>query len=80
MSDKVKIIYFRENFLQSVLADLATFIIMGASITLNELFVGSKFLNGLIVVMLILFIITKTNDKKHTFYSKEDFLKYLDEE
>jgi len=77
---KTKIIYYRESLVQSMLADLFTFFIIVGSVTFNELLVGSRFLNGILLFMFVIFIITKTNDKKHTFTTREDFLKYLDEE
>lgn len=71
-------IYFKENLLQSILSDIATFGFLCGSVWFNYQFVGgSHFLNAIILIMLLLFITAKASGRKRTFISKEELIKYL---
>jgi hypothetical protein len=79
MSDKI--IYFRESLLQSVLGDLSTFGMLCGSVWFNHAYVGgSYFLNGVILVMFIIFLMSKVGDRKSVFTSKEELIKHLQSE
>lgn len=75
---KKEIIYFRESFIQSFLSDLATFGFMCGSIWFNYSFVGgSYFLNGVILIMFLFFVMAKNTTKKSVFTSKKELIDYL---
>ena len=73
---KLKVLIVYENFIQSFLADAATFGFLAITAWINYTFIGnSKFVNVIILIMFMIFIITKSKTKK--FYSKKDAIKYL---
>jgi hypothetical protein len=72
------IIYYRENLLQSVIADIYTFGIIILAYWINYNFIGnSKFVSWLLLVMFMIFVIGKGLGSGKTFTSKEELTKYL---
>lgn len=78
--EKKTIIYFRESFIQSVCADVATF-----GIVLGSLYIGYRFMGGngwvmfFLWLMAIIAIASKASAKKKEFYDKESLTKYIEE-
>jgi hypothetical protein len=72
------VIYFlREGLLQSVASDVVTFSMLVGSVWFNNAFVGgSYFLNAIILVMFMFFLLAKTSGKK-VFYSRNELIKHL---
>lgn len=70
-----KIVYVRESFLQAVLSDCFTGFMLCGSFWFNEAYIGSGFMNGLILVMIFLVLVSKTKTK--TFDTNEEVIKYL---
>ena len=76
MKKETEIIFFRESFIQSFLSDLTTFSFMCGSVWFNYKFVGgSYFLNGMILIIFMLFVYLKNNSEY--FKSKKELLDYL---
>lgn len=79
---KHKYYFVRESFLQSVLSDSATFGFLLGSIWFNQVFIGgSYFLNGIILVMFIIFLFAKSKkrtEKEGIFYSVDALIKHLE--
>ena len=75
-----KISYIRESLVQSVLADIFTFGAMVGSFYFNEKFIGSGFMNGVILIMFIMFLINKANKNLKTFKTNEELIKFLSDE
>jgi hypothetical protein len=59
MMSKHKIILVRESILQSIIADFITFGFMTVSFWFNEKFIHSGFMNGIILVMFLMFMINR---------------------
>lgn len=78
--NKPYVILLKEGLAESIIADLTTVAFLVGTVWVNYKFVGnSLFLNGIIVVMLILFGISKTATKMNVFYSKKEVVDYLDQ-
>lgn len=75
---ETKIYYVRESLTQSILSDITTFGFLCASVWFNETFCnGSGFMNGVLLVMFLIFLISKFSAKKTTFKSEDDLVEYL---
>jgi len=57
MEKKVKYIFYRESFVQSVLSDLFTYGMLVGSFWLNYLFVESKILAAILVIMFVIMFV-----------------------
>lgn len=72
-------IYLRESAWQSFISDLSTFGFLLGSFWVNYTFIGNNgFVSAILLIMLLMFIISKSSMKKHTFKSKEELIKYLE--
>jgi len=72
-------IYFRESAWQSFLSDLSTFGFLLGSFWVNYTFIGNNgFVSAILLIMLLMFIISKGSSKRYTFNSKEELMKYLE--
>jgi hypothetical protein len=75
----MKIIFYRESLLQSLLSDIITYGFLLFSVWFNIHFCGnSYFLNAILLIMFLLLIIGSGNNKKKTFFSTNEVRKYLD--
>ena len=71
-------IILKENLTQSIIADIGTFSFLCSSVWFNYNFIGgSYFLNAVILIMFLLFIIAKFNSKKYTFHSKKEAVGFI---
>lgn len=79
MATPTKIIYLREGgFLASVASDAATFGFFIGGAWFNHQFIGgSYFVNAILLVMFLLFLMGKAAAKKEIFYSEEELLTRL---
>ena len=76
-----EVYYIREGFIQSIVSDLVTFGFLVGSVWFNMEFVGgSYFLNGVILIMFIFWIIGKGKSRIKKFNSNEELIKYLQEQ
>lgn len=76
-----KVYYIRESLIQSVLADVATFGFLAGSVWFSVKFCGNNyFLNGVILIMFLFFIIGKISGKTKKFNTNEELIKYLQKE
>lgn len=76
MAEK-KVIYYRESFWQSVLADITTFGFLIFSIWFSS---GDKAWTFVCVLFLALFIMGKSFGKSRTFTSMSDLKKHIERE
>ena len=74
---KKEIIIYRESLWQSILADIFTFGVLVSSFAVNQFFIGSNFLAGVLVVCWFVFVITKSGDRKSVFTDKEKAIEHL---
>ncbi len=75
---KYEIIFYRESLIQSLLADFGTFSFLLGGAWFNYHMIGnSKFINAILLIMFLFFLIVKGGPRKHVFTSKEDLIKYL---
>ncbi len=78
MSEIKEYIYFRESLLQSVLADASSFALLMGCFWFNYNFIGgSKFVNAVILIMVLMAISAKVTSKFKKFTDKESLRKYL---
>lgn len=79
MSKKeVEIYYFRESLLQSVLSDIFSYVMLVGSFGINHLYIGSKVLAGILLVIFLMCSYSKAKSKTTVFYNKEDFKKHVE--
>jgi hypothetical protein len=82
--DEVKkekvIIVFKESLLQSILSDAATFGIIILSFAVNYYFVdGNNWVDGILTIMLIFWLLSSGSKRKHEFYSVKDVVSFLED-
>lgn len=72
-------VYFvRESYWQSLASDATTFGFLVGSVWFNEKFIGgSLFLNGIILIMFILWMFAKTSKKGKVFATESELLEHL---
>lgn len=75
---KIKIIVFKESLFQSVLSDFLCFVIITAAFSFNHIYVGSGFLNGLLLIIFVVFALVSTTKRRSEFYNIEDVVKFLE--
>ena len=79
MSEKVKTIILKESLPGSIISDATTFGFICFSFWFNQSYVnGSYFVNGLLLVMLIIWLFAKHENHKITFTSIDDAIRYLE--
>ena len=72
-----EIIIYREGFVQSIVADIFSCLFLLVSFGVNQLYIGSKFLSGILLVMFVIFLIVKVSKRKNVFHNKEDAVNYI---
>lgn len=80
--EKEKVYYYfkHQSLFESFISDLITFGFLLGSFYLNERFVGgSKILAGLLVILFVLFAISKVSSSKRIFHDKEKMIEYIRE-
>lgn len=76
----MKIIVFKESLVQSIFCDIVTFGTIVASFALSHYFVdGNNWLDGLLTVMLVFWLLNEGKQKAREFYSVDDVVKFLSE-
>lgn len=70
-------IFYRESFVQSFLSDLTSFTFLIGGFGVNQLFIQSKMLSAILLVMFLLFMIGKSNTKSKTFNNLSDLKQYV---
>jgi len=77
----MKILVLKESLLQSILSDVFTFACLLFSVWFNFHYCGgSYFLNGVLLVMFILMIMSRVDRNVNKIYTVEDLLKYAEEQ
>lgn len=70
---------FKEGLLQSTLIDIVDFGFLCGTVWFNYHYVGnSKFLNGIILVMFIITVVSKASGQTKRFTNKKDLQKWVD--
>lgn len=68
---EIKIVYFRESFVQSFFADVTTFGFLCVTVWFNQNYCGgSYFLNAIILVMFIIFLNRKIKNSEFTSFDE----------
>lgn len=78
--EKLKIIVYKENLFQSILSDFICFGMITASFSVNHLYVGSNFLNGLLLIIFVLYALGVSTKYRHEFYNVEDVVRFLEKD
>jgi hypothetical protein len=76
----MKVIYFRESFLQSAASDVWTLGIIVCSLWFSHEFVGSNFLDGVLVFLLALWVLGRGTRKGSVFTDPEELRNHLADE
>lgn len=75
-----KIIYFRESALQSIIADTYSALMLAGIFAFNHFVLGdSKVAATAFFVFFLIWLTTNASAKKHTFTSREELKKYIEE-
>lgn len=76
-SDKiVKMTFYRENLLQSILSDICTFSFILISFGINQYFIHSRMVSFILLIIFIVFMYSKTITRR---ISIDEFKKIIDE-
>lgn len=75
-----EIIIYREGLIQSILADTFTFAVLVGSFGVNHLYIGSKILSVILVIMFMFFVIGKGLAKRNVFTDKKSAIDFINEE
>lgn len=81
MKDRAtKIVVMKESLKESIIADAITFAFLVCSFAISEFYIGSTFLNGVLLLMMVFFAYNSAKGKtQHEFYSKEDAIQHIEE-
>ena len=77
MSMEKQIIIYRESFVQSVAADIMTFVFLCGSFYANVHWIQSKLFAAIIVIMFMLKIIAFATGRKNQFTDKQKAIDFL---
>ena len=78
MGEKQKIIIYRESLLQSVIADLFTFLMLGGLFAANHYwFDDSKVSAFVFVILFVIFVLGKAGNRKHVFTDKDKAIEFI---
>lgn len=81
MKKQPLIIYFRESAMESIIADLVTFLFIAVLFAFNHFVLDdSKVAAVTFFTVFIIYTLGKGDNKKNTFYSYEEIIKHLQEE
>ena len=75
MSDKI--IIYRESFIQSFLSDLSSLVFLIIGFGLNQLFIQSKMMSAILLIIFIGFLVTKASIRKNVFTNKQKAIEFL---
>lgn len=76
-SDKtVKMTFYRENLLQSILSDICTFSFILISFGINQYFIHSRMVSFILLIIFLVFMHSKTITRR---ISIDEFKKIIDE-
>lgn len=77
---KTKYVIYREGWLQSLICDLQTMVIMCTGFVLNEWYVHSDELAYLMLVTIVFWLLFWGSDKGNTFHNIDDVVAYLEKD
>ena len=78
METKKQFIYYRESWLQSIVADCFMFASLAAAMAMNYYYFGNSWFWGLVLfAMTLLAAGSRARNRAITFYSIEDLKKYV---
>ena len=73
-----EIIIYKESLLQSIVADIFTFGVLSGLMFFNHYILeDSKFAGFIFIILWLVFLSSKFNDRKKTFTNKDEAIKYL---
>ncbi len=78
MKNKIIIVY-RESLVQSIIADIFTFGVLIGSFYINHIYIKSNFLSGILLIVWLIFVMGKSNNRKFTFSEKQKAIDYINE-
>lgn len=79
--ETLKVIYFRESLLQSVLADILSYGFLLITFWLNYKFIGgNNFVDCMLLFIFVIFTTSKVNGRKLEFTSYKEMIEHLKKE
>lgn len=72
-----KFLVYHESLRDSVISDVVSLSLLTFCFSFNHLFVGSTFLNGILLILFALGAVRSVFSKSKRFYSKEELIDYL---
>jgi len=75
---KTKYVIFRESLWQSVTSDVVTYVMMVGAFGFNHFFIGSAFLNFVILFLLMWSIVARAKLKMAMFTDLDEAIKHLE--